>query len=59
MRRVCDQFRGSPDFEEFLLWYLTICFQENVFSEGYGESRAFADGKAKMAEELYEILTGI
>tara|TARA_R110000787_G_scaffold262729_1_gene368375 strand:- start:118 stop:264 length:147 start_codon:yes stop_codon:yes gene_type:complete len=44
---------------DFLTWYLEEMFKDNLFTEGYGEKRAFSDGKAKAAEEVYQTLKGL
>lgn len=44
---------------EFLYWYLETQWQSNIYTEGYGTDRAFADGKAKAFEELHTILKQI
>tara|TARA_R110000822_G_scaffold133419_8_gene270849 strand:- start:164 stop:310 length:147 start_codon:yes stop_codon:yes gene_type:complete len=44
---------------EFLADVMTDTYFHSTFTEGYGEERAFADGKAKQAEKTFNILKGL
>ena len=43
----------------FLSEVLLSEYIDNIFTEGYREERAFADGKAHLARKFLEILKGI
>ena len=53
------EFQASPTLYEFLMWLLETKFTENIFSNGYGEERAKADGKAILSAELLKIVHGV
>ena len=56
---IQNQARNASDLIAFLEWYLEGIYSDNVYSGGYREERAFADGKAKTAEEVYQALKGL
>lgn len=54
-----SQVARSTRFIEYLKEVLSNEIEVNVFSEGYGETRALADGRAEMAHNLYKTLRDI
>lgn len=58
-RRVLQQFKGNEDLREFLLWVLARHYNDNVFTDGYGEERAFHDGVAKEAQAIFELIRSL
>jgi hypothetical protein len=48
--------RSSSLLSNFLYTILEKDYRDNVFTEGYGEDRAFRDGQAKEAEKIYTLL---
>ena len=56
---VLAQAKGSPQLIHFLSEVLLSEYIDNIFTDGYGEERAFADGKAHLARKLLDILKGI
>src|SRR3990167_5244386 len=50
------QVRGSPLLVNFLYTLLEKDYRDNIFTDGYGENRAFADGQATEAEKIYMLL---
>lgn len=59
LKQLSIEFQSSPTVYEFLNWLLNKDLSENVFSDGYGEERAKADGKALEALELLSIINGV
>lgn len=53
------QAKSSPQLIRFLSDVLEEEIYSNVFSEAYGEPRAYKDGKAHTAVTLLELLKGI
>ena len=51
-----DQARSCPVFLDFLIWHLEEEYAKNTFNEGYGETRAKADGKAEQVVKLYNLI---
>ena len=56
---VKAQAAAAPQLMEFLADVMTDTYFHSTFTEGYGEERAFADGKAKQAEKTFNILKGL
>ena len=56
---VLSQARGSPQLIEFLTIVLEAEISDNIFTEGYGEERAYRDGKAHSAIEILKLLKGM
>lgn len=54
-----SQLREANQLRDFLVNLLNKEFEQNIFTEGYGESRAFADGKAYLATRLLNIIEDI
>jgi len=56
---VLAQAKGSPHLLGFLRDYLYDEILDNTFTEGYGEERAFHDGKAYEAKNILNLLKGL
>ena len=56
---VLAQAKGSPPLLTFLRDYLYDEILNNTFTEGYGEERAFHDGKAYEAKNILNLLKGL
>jgi hypothetical protein len=59
-KAVISQLRSSPELLEFLLWYNSRVIENNTFIDEWTiEKRALADGRAKAAKDLNDLLKGI
>ncbi len=58
-KEIQAQAKGSPELLRFLHWYCEQEFRRNIYTEGYGEERAFHDGRAKAVEDLDKLIEEI
>ena len=56
---VLAQSKGNPQLVAFLCEILLEDYVDNIFTQGYNEERAFADGKAYEARKILEIVKGL
>ena len=54
-----SQLKGSPEVVKFLLWWADKQWRDNIFTANYGADRALKDGRAKLAEEFYDLIEGL
>ncbi len=59
IKSLKQELQASPTLYKFIVYLLETKFTENLFSDGYGEERAKADGKALLAAELLKIVHGV
>lgn len=56
---LIKELHKAVKFKEFLMWHLEATYRKNVFTEEYGPERAKRDGKAEIAQELFQLLEDI
>lgn len=55
-KQIQSQAQSCPVFLDFLEWHLEDEYARNTFTDGYGEARANADGKAEQASKIYNLI---
>ncbi len=58
-KEFLDVLRSNKEIADFLIEYLDEHIDANVFTEGYGEERAEADGKAKAFYQMKNFIRGV
>jgi len=53
---VLREAKSAENLVTFLQWYCENAYDDNTFSEGWGETRAYHDGRARQAALFYEVL---